>query len=64
MTPLREPRFLYAGPYRSRELAEAALADLFAHGAISESERPQIIGYGLGLPRERKRTDWHITLPA
>jgi len=35
-------RFLYAGPYKTRERAEMSLEDMYANGDVCESERPKI----------------------
>ena len=53
-----EARFDYAGPYKSRERAEASLDDSFAAGDVSEAERPAIESRNTAKGRR-----YFITLP-
>lgn len=39
------PRYTYASGYKTREAAEEALEDMFAHAEVSECERPRIESY-------------------
>jgi len=53
-----EPRFEYAGPYKTRERAEAALEHCFATGEVVEGERPEV--ESRKTPKGRR---WFVTLP-
>lgn len=63
MKTQHEPRFEYAGPYRSVERASDELANLFEQGDVSEGERPRVTSRQ--VRRDGKRvTRWFVTLAA
>ena len=41
-----QPRFLYAGPYRTADRAETSLEDCFAEGSVSLGDRPDVVKRG------------------
>ena len=58
-----EPRFDYAGPYRTEQHAADELESMFAQGDVCEGERPQL--EARKVRREGKLvTRWYISLAA
>lgn len=58
-------RFDYAGPYKTREKAEAVLEEMFATGDICAAEQPQVeVRSGKTASWSRKPTRYFVTVPA